>query len=346
MPVRKRLRVGLICGGRSSEHDISLLSARAVAGHLDPHKYAVTPIFITREGAWRMNHKLLRSVWMTLDRLDVVLPILHGPYGEDGTIQGLLEMVGVPYVGAGVLGSAVAMDKEVTKRLWRQAGLPVGPYVPATRESWTAAGPSLAAEIEHRLRYPLFVKPANLGSSVGISKVKRRSQLGAALELALAYDPKVLVEQGLDARELECSVLGNRHPHASAPGEILSGREFYDYAAKYASTGSRTLVPAPVSERVAARVQDLAVAAFQACECQGLARVDFFLEKRTGKLYLNEMNTMPGFTAISMYPKLWEAEGLPLSALLDLMIALALERAGERKGLGQPKGQKRAAIKL
>lgn len=347
MPARPRkLRVGLICGGRSGEHDVSLVSARAVAANLDRHKYQVTSLLITRQGEWRMSGKKLRSVWMTLGRFDVVLPILHGPYGEDGTIQGLLEMGGVPYAGAGVLGSAVAMDKELTKRVWLQAGLPVGPYVRVDKQVWQRTPRNITADIEKHLRYPLFVKPANMGSSVGISKVKRRSELSAAIELAAAYDTKLVVEQGLDARELECSVLGNHEPEASAPGEVLPGREFYDYAAKYADAGSRTLIPAPLPARLARRVSELAVAAFRAVECQGLARVDFFLERRTGRIYLNEINTMPGFTSISMYPKLWETAGLPFPKLLDRLIALALERANERRALGHPKGEKRVAISV
>lgn len=347
MPARSRkLHVGLICGGRSGEHDVSLVSARAVAANLDRRRYAVTPILITRQGEWRMNGKKLRSVWMALGRFDVVLPILHGPYGEDGTIQGLLEMAGVAYAGTGVLGSAVAMDKELTKRVWLQAGLPVGPYVRVDKHVWQDTPGNITAVIEKHLRYPLFVKPANMGSSVGISKIKRRSQLRAAIELAAAYDTKLVVEQGLDARELECSVLGNYEPRASAPGEVLPGREFYDYAAKYADAGSRTLIPAPLPAPVARRVSALAVAAFQAVECQGLARVDFFLERRSGRIYLNEINTMPGFTSISMYPKLWEAAGLPFPQLLDRIIMLALERARERRALGHPRRQKRVAINV
>ncbi|MGH9466421.1 MAG: D-alanine--D-alanine ligase family protein [Terriglobales bacterium] len=346
MAASPRLRVGLLCGGRSGEHEVSLVSARAVAAHLDARKYLVTPILIRRDGEWRLRGRPLRNLWTTLAGLDVVLPILHGPYGEDGTVQGLLEMAGVPYVGAGVLGSAVAMDKEVSKRLFRQAGLPVGPYLRVDRDGWLAQPAVTVAAIERQLRYPLFVKPANLGSSVGISKVKRRQQLGPALELAAAYDTKLVVEQGLEARELECSVLGNADPQASAPGEIVSGREFYDYAAKYAGTGSCTLIPARLPARLATRVRQLAVAAFRVCECQGLARVDFFLDKRAGKLFLNEINTMPGFTSISMYPKLWEASGLPFPALLDRMIELALERAATRRALGHPAAVKRVAIKV
>ncbi|MGH9486449.1 MAG: D-alanine--D-alanine ligase family protein [Terriglobales bacterium] len=342
----KKLRVGLIAGGRSGEHEVSLVSARAVAAHLDRSIYKLFPILITRQGEWRMGGKKLRSVWMTLDRLDVVLPILHGPYGEDGTVQGLLEMVGVPYVGAGVLGSAVAMDKEVTKRLWLQAGLPVGPYLRVESEAWRRSPGATIIAIERQLRYPLFVKPANLGSSVGISKVKQHRELRPALSLAASYDTKLVVEQGLDARELECAVLGNREPQASVPGEVLPGREFYDYTAKYADAGSRTLVPAPVPARVAARVRALALRAFAACECQGLARVDFFLERRTGKLYLNELNTMPGLTSISLYPKLWEAAGLTFPGLLDRLIALARERAAERRALDHPAAEKHVAIGL
>lgn len=237
------MRVGVLLGGRSGEHEVSLVSAKAVIAALDRKKYQVTPILITKSGGWRTGGKPLRSVWMTLDRLDVVLPILHGPYGEDGTVQGLLEMVGVPYAGAGVLGSAVAMDKEVAKRLFLQAGLPIVAYRSLERRRIETSPVVVVAEVEQHLRYPVFVKPANLGSSVGISKVHARGELAPALALAAGYDTKVLVEQGVDARELECGVLGDSAagatPEASVVGEVVSGREFYDYAAKYKDTGSR-----------------------------------------------------------------------------------------------------------
>ncbi|MGH9482829.1 MAG: D-alanine--D-alanine ligase family protein, partial [Terriglobales bacterium] len=239
-----KTRVGVLFGGRSGEHEVSRVSARAVMAALDRKKYHVTPILITRTGDWRLQGKPLRSVWMTLDRLDVVLPILHGPYGEDGTVQGLLEMVGVPYAGAGVLGSALAMDKEVAKRLFLQAGLPIVPYLSLERRRLESDPAAVAAEVERHLRYPVFVKPANMGSSVGISKVRRRAELAPALELAASYDAKLLVEQGVEARELECGVLGNDEPIASIVGEVVSSNEFYDYRAKYVDNASRLFLPA------------------------------------------------------------------------------------------------------
>ena len=348
-----KLRVGVIFGGRSGEHDVSLVSAAAVMAGLDRSKYDVVPIGITRAGQWRLGadgeapaQVLSRGRRLLLPpepqlaaaarssggkpqpaRLDVVLPILHGPFGEDGTVQGLLELAGLPYAGSGVLGSAVAMDKDVMKRLFLQAGLPVGPYRSVRRAEWERRPAAVIALLEKHLRYPMFVKPANLGSSVGISKAHGRAELGPALDVAADYDAKLVVEQGIEARELECSVLGNDSPEASVPGEIVPGREFYDYEAKYGDLGSQALIPAPVGERVSRRVQRLAVQAFAAAECRGLARVDFFLEKKTGQLYVNEINSMPGFTPISMYPKLWAASGLPFPALLDRLIALALEWA-------------------
>lgn len=319
-------------GGRSGEHEVSLVSGRAVAAALDRRKYSVSEMVITREGRWTLGGKPLRSVWMTLDRLDVVLPILHGPYGEDGTIQGMLEMVGVAYAGAGVLGSAAGMDKDVMKRLFRAAGLPVVASVVVARRHWQASPGVVVAEVEKALRYPVFVKPANLGSSVGISKVHRRRELAAAMGLAGRYDAKIMVEQGVAARELECAVLGNEDPQASVVGEVIAANEFYDYEAKYADVGSRTMVPAKIEARVARRVRELAIRAFQATEGAGLARVDFFLEKGSGKLYVNEINTMPGFTPISMYPKLWAAAGMDFPALLDRLIALGRERWEQKRG--------------
>jgi D-alanine-D-alanine ligase len=319
----KKLRVGVIFGGRSGEHEVSLVSGRAVMANLDRRKYQVTPILISRDGQWTPD-------WTALRRLDVVFPVLHGPYGEDGTIQGLLEMLGLPYVGSGVLGSAAAMDKDIAKRLFVSAGLPVAPYLSLEQSEWTRSPAKTATRIQKALRYPVFVKPANMGSSVGISKVRERTGLAAALREAFRFDDKLVIEQGLDAREIECAVLGNRDPQAAAPGEVIPGREFYDYAAKYADAGSRTLVPAPIPAPVARKVRELAVRAYQACGCEGLARVDFFLERRTGQLYLNEINTMPGFTSISMYPMMWAAGGLRFPALLDRLIGLALERARRR----------------
>ncbi len=304
-------------GGASGEHEVSLVSGRAVEAALDRKKYDVTPIVISKHGKWEAP--LTR-------RYDVVLPILHGPRGEDGTVQGLLELAGIPYVGAGVVGSAVSMDKDVMKRLFRAAGLPVVPHLCVRRKQWKAGPESVQKLIEESLDYPVFVKPANLGSSVGISKVRGRGELNAAMELAAQYDPKIVIEQGVNARELECAVLGNDAPKASVVGEVVAAKEFYDYEAKYADVGSRTIVPAKLEFAVTERVRGLALAAFRACEGRGLARVDFFLHRATGAIYVNEINTMPGFTPISMYPKLWEASGVPFPALLDRLIALALER--------------------
>ena len=326
MTRKRRLRLAVLMGGRSGEHEVSLVSANAVIAGLDAAKYSVTPILIPRSGAWRTAGKPLANPWAALARFDLVLPILHGTYGEDGTVQGLLEMIGVPYVGAGVLGSAAAMDKDVMKRLFLQAGLPT-PRFRALRRG--GAWPERA--LEREFGYPMFVKPANLGSSVGISKVHRRRELRPALEFAARYDAKLIVEEGVDARELECAVLGNQQPEASIAGEVIAGKEFYDYEAKYHDAGSRTLIPAPVPAKTMAAVRALALRAFAACECEGLARVDFFLERATGRLLLNEINTMPGFTPISMYPKMWEASGLPFPRLLDRLIALGLERARARR---------------
>lgn len=328
-----KLRVGVIFGGKSGEHEVSLVSAKAVLENLDRRRYTVTPILIPRRGLWRIKDKPLRSIWMTLDRLDVVFPVLHGPYGEDGTIQGLLELIGVPYVGAGVLGSAAAMDKDVMKRLFQQAGLPQVNYLCVRGREWRNGPGAVAAAVEAKLRYPVFVKPANLGSSVGISKVHARAELAPAMDLAAGYDEKIVIEQGVEARELECSVLGNDEPEASVLGEVIPGREFYDYAAKYEDAGSRTLMPAPIPEATAAEARRLAVRAFQAAECRGMARVDFFLEKGSNRLLLNEINTIPGFTPISMYPKLWEASGLPFPKLLDRLLELAMEHGAARKRL-------------
>jgi len=328
-----KLRVGVLLGGQSGEHEVSLVSGRAVLAALDRKKYQVTPILIGRDGRWRIGNResTLEPVPARRPPFDVILPILHGPFGEDGTIQGLLELAGIPYAGAGVLGSAVAMDKDVMKRLFQQAGLPIVPYCRVGRAAWERTPRRVVAELERCLRYPLFVKPANLGSSVGISKVHRRAELGPALTLAARYDAKLVVEQGVEARELECAVLGNAMPEASVVGEVVAGREFYDYQAKYADAGSRTLVPARIPARVARQARQMALAAFAATECEGLARVDFFLEESTGKLLVNEINSMPGFTPISMFPMLWAASGLPFPALVDRIVALALERAQERR---------------
>jgi len=267
--------------------------------------------------------------------VDVIFPVLHGTFGEDGTIQGLLELAGIPYVGAGVLGSAVGMDKDVMKRLFAAAGLPIVKHVSVLRSEWEDAPKKVQKQIESKLKYPVFVKPANLGSSVGISKAHNGRELGPAMDLAASYDRKLVIEQGVGgkkkkAREIECSVLGNDNPEASLPGEIVPIKEFYDYAAKYLDEGSELVIPAKVSKTLTKLVQQLAIDAFKAVDCAGLARVDFLLDPQSKKLYLNEINTMPGFTAISMYPKLWAASGVEYPKLIDRLIELALERHAEK----------------
>jgi D-alanine-D-alanine ligase len=348
MSQRGKTRVGVIFGGRSGEHEVSLRSAESIIRSLDPSKYEVVPIAITHEGRWLGSQGAMamlsagEAIQAALTRgepmailpeprqnglVDVFFPIVHGTYGEDGTIQGLLELAGVPYVGAGVLGSAVGMDKDVMKRLLREAELPVGDFWVTRARDIDAFVRKFSAE----LPYPVFVKPANLGSSVGITKAHNASELPAALAVAAEFDRKILVEKGIDAREIEISVLGNEDPKASIPGEIIPARDFYDYQAKYVSDDSRLLIPAPLSEEQVRQAQALAVRTFQALECSGLGRVDLFLEKPTGKFFVNEINTLPGFTSISMYPKLWEASGLSYADLLDRLIALAIERHAEKK---------------
>ena len=289
-----KMRVGVVRGGRSGEHEVSLRSAESILKAIDRNKYDVVPITISHEGKWEPF-----SISPEPDAkcpVDVVFPIVHGPYGEDGTIQGLFEMANVPYVGAGVLGSAVGMDKDVMKRLLRDAGLPIVDY-------WSVLKSQLHAFLEreiNNLPYPVFVKPANMGSSVGITKARAAEELPNALQIASEYDRKIVVEKGVDAREIEMSILGNDDPIASVPGEIIPSREFYDYKAKYVDDDSRLLIPAPLSDSQVKEAQRMGIAAFKALECAGLARVDLFLEKSTGKFYVNEINTLPGFTSISM----------------------------------------------
>jgi D-alanine-D-alanine ligase len=318
MPLR-RLKVAVLCGGRSGEHEISLRSAESIMAGLDRAKYEVQRIFISPEGRWEPGP--ISPQPGANPGIDVVFPVLHGTFGEDGTVQGLLELADLPYVGAGVLASAVSMDKEITKRLLAERGLPVVEYVTVTRER----------NDNFNLPFPLFVKPANLGSSVGISKVKNCAELEAALKLARQYDRKILVERGIAGRELECSVLGSEQPVAAIPCEIIPSREFYDYEDKYLLDAAKLLVPAPLTPEQTAEIQKLAVEAYQAVDCEGMARVDFLLEASTGKLYINEINTIPGFTSISMYPKMWERAGVPFAELLDRLIDLALERHRTRQ---------------
>ncbi|MCZ7544453.1 MAG: D-alanine--D-alanine ligase [Anaerolineae bacterium] len=358
------MRVGVIFGGRSGEHEVSLRSAASVMRALDPEKYEVLPIGVTKAGRWISGANALKALeagvadstrpvtllgepmdraLMVIDessealtlheatQLDVVFPVLHGPFGEDGTVQGLLELAGVPYVGAGVVGSAVGMDKAVFKSVMLAHGLPILPYMLVTRRQWEADREGVLREAEMGLRYPMFVKPANLGSSVGVTKAKDRAQLAAGLDEAARYDRRLLVEQGIDAREIEVSVLGNEEISASVPGEIVPADEFYSYRAKYIDERSQLLIPAPLSDDLTETIQQIAVAAFRAIDGAGMGRVDFLLERETGAPYLNEVNTIPGFTSISMYPKLWEASGVPYPALLDRLIALALERHEDRQ---------------
>jgi D-alanine-D-alanine ligase len=390
----KKLRVGILFGGRSGEHEVSLLSAASVFNAIDKEKYEVVPIGITKEGRWvtaadaerllqgkvedhkhlragdpaatpgaavlakgesvvvppepqrhgsitpfetdKSSHALTRRAADRAIDVDVIFPVLHGTFGEDGTIQGLLELADMPYVGAGVLGSAAGMDKDVMKALFRAAGLPIVKHVTFLRSEWEANRKKVEKFVESKLKYPVFVKPANLGSSVGISKAHNRKQLGPAIEDAAKFDRKIVIEQGVGgrkqkAREIECSVLGNDQPQASLPGEIVPSTEFYDYNAKYLDEGSQLIIPAKLSKAETKEVQRLAIGAFKAVDCAGLARVDFLMEPKMRKIYLNEINTMPGFTAISMYPKLWAASGVSYSDLIERLIQFGLERHGEKQ---------------
>ncbi len=358
-----KMRVGVIFGGRSAEHEVSLNSARSIMSVIDPNRYEVVPIGITKEGRWlalgdplkalqeateeatapvailadpshrglvRVNGSERIALPSLAQGLDVVFPVLHGPYGEDGTIQGLLELADVPYVGAGVLASALGMDKVLMKSVFTQRGLPIADYVVVQRRDWVQAPDLVVKEVEERLGYPCFVKPANLGSSVGISKAHNRDELGPALDLAVPYDRKIVIEEFVDCRELECSVLGNDDPLASVVGEIVPCNEFYDYKAKYVDNKSELVIPAQIPDHIAQEVRRTAVAAFRAIDCLGMARVDFFLGRGDEKVYLNEINTIPGFTSISMYPKLWEASGLGYGQLVNRLLDLALEKHAEK----------------
>jgi D-alanine-D-alanine ligase len=390
----KKIRVGILFGGRSGEHEISLLSAASVFNAIDKNKYEVVPIGITKEGRWvtaadaeRLlqgkfeDHKHLRAgdpeatpgaavlakgeavvvppepqkhgsltpfetdasshalTRRATDRaidVDVIFPVLHGTFGEDGTIQGLLELADMAYVGAGVLGSAAGMDKDIMKSLFRAAGLPIVKHVTLLRSQWQTNAKKVQKFVESKLKYPVFVKPANLGSSVGISKAHDRKHLGPAIEEAAKFDRKIVIEQGVGgrkqkAREIECSVLGNDNPEASLPGEIVPSTEFYDYNAKYLDEGAQLIIPAKLTKSETKEVQRLAIAAFKAVDGSGLSRVDFLMEPKSRKIYLNEINTMPGFTAISMYPKLWAASGVSYSDLIGRLIQLGLDRHEEKK---------------
>jgi D-alanine-D-alanine ligase len=357
-----KLKVGVLFGGRSAEHEVSLVSATSVINALDKNKYEVIPIGITPQGKWLSSFEALnllktgravdhlpekillpdpnrKSLVSLTDgseagSLDIIFPVLHGTFGEDGTVQGLLELADMPYVGAGVLGSAAGMDKVVAKQLFRQVGLPVTPDVWFLRKDYEKHRKEIIGKVEKRLGYPCFVKPANLGSSVGITKAKDRKELQEAIETASRYDRKVLVEKSVErAREIEVSVLGNDDPIASVPGEIMPSNEFYDYDAKYVDGKSTSIIPAKLPRNVVKKIQDIAIRAFKAIDCAGMARVDFLFTRQRQKIFLNEINTIPGFTSISMYPKLWEASGIPYPALLDRLIELALERHTEKSRL-------------
>src|SRR6202790_1757588 len=389
----QKLRVGILFGGRSGEHEVSLLLAASVLNAIDKEKYEVVPIGITKDGRWltaehaenllqgklmleprhlragdpdttpsaavlarggavvvppepthrqsglvpfQSDAAMLRRASDRAINVDVIFPVLHGTFGEDGTIQGLLELADIPYVGAGVLGSAAGMDKDIMKSLFLAAGIPIVKHITILRRAWQNDSKQVQKRVESKLIYPVFVKPANLGSSGGISKAHNRKELGPAIEEAARFDRKIVIEQGVGgkkekAREIECSVLGNDEPAASVPGEIVPGKEFYDYTAKYVDEGSLLIIPAKLTKAQTKRVQDLAIAAFKAVDCSGLARVDFLMDPKRGKIFLNEINTMPGFTAISMYPKLWAASGLAYADLIDRLIRLGIERHEDKK---------------
>ncbi|NGM85514.1 D-alanine--D-alanine ligase [Paenibacillus sp. 7124] len=354
-----KLTVGLAYGGKSGEHEVSLQTAFAVMNAFDYDKYEILPFYISKQGLWKIGEKLqapfsrleqlklegesadtgkaLNAVFSGLDggerAVDVMFPLLHGTNGEDGTIQGLFEMANIPYIGAGVLASAAGMDKVIMKKLFAEAGLEQCKYCYFHASTWKRKSHDLIIEVEDKLGYPVFVKPANLGSSVGISKAVGKESLIKAVETAFRYDTKVIIEEFVEARELEVSVLGNDEPEASVPGEIVSSGEYYDYAAKYIDGKSQMLIPAPVDPETADRLRELAIAAFRAIEGSGITRADFFVRKSDGRILINEVNTMPGFTPFSMYPLLWRETGVTYQALLDRMIALALERYNLKQGL-------------
>lgn len=367
---KKKIRVAVIFGGRSAEHEVSLESARNVMAALDPDRYEALPIGISKTGRWLIGPDAMPQLQAAADAgalspsyldaaqpavalgpseghalveitpggtataeqtIDVFFPVLHGPFGEDGTVQGMLELADVPYVGAGVLGSALGMDKGAMKDIFVAKGLPVAPYIVVRRSDWREDPNAVLEALQSTgLSYPLFVKPANMGSSVGVSKVHEAGELSASIEFAAQYDRRIIVEQGIDAQEVECAVLGNDEPEASVVGEVVPGNEFYDYNAKYIDDNSALIIPAKIDDDTAEQIQDIAVQAFQAIDCAGMARVDFFIERGSGTVYLNEINTIPGFTRISMYPKLWEASGLSYTELVERLIELAIERHGDR----------------
>ncbi|MCL5411632.1 MAG: D-alanine--D-alanine ligase [Patescibacteria group bacterium] len=345
----EKLKIALIFGGRSGEHEVSIMSASSLEKAIDREKYTVLPIYIQKSGKWmkgetieellagkglpvlispnqKEDTKLTDFFLFSRSNVDAVFPLLHGPYGEDGTIQGLLEMIALPYVGADVLGSALGMDKAVMKGSFADAGLKTVPNLAFLRKGWEKDPLSIVLEIEKKLKFPVFVKPANLGSSVGVTKVHANDELKEAINLACRYDRKFLVEQGINCREIKVSVLGNDRPRASVCGEVILLREFYDYEAKYKPGGSKLVIPADLPEDISNKIRSMALMAYKAIDCGGMGRVDFLLEKETNEIYINEINTIPGFTEMSMYPKLWQVEGMSYKELIDKLIELALER--------------------
>jgi len=359
----KKIKVGVLFGGRSAEHEVSIVSARSVMKALDKKKYQVIPIGITKQGQWVVRNKVvgllesgtkippqlvqtlpadpttkslvnLKSYPKTSTKIDVIFPVLHGTYGEDGTVQGLLELAGIPYVGAGVLGSAVGMDKIVQKMIFNANKLPTPSCIHFTGHDWQYAKSKVVQDCKKILKYPVFVKPANLGSSVGISKAHNQLELINAINLALKYDRRIIVEKSIErALEIECAVLGNDNSKASIAGQIIASNEFYDYDAKYVDGKSQVIIPAPLPKIVMTKVQELAVKAFKVLDLAGMARVDFLVQKNPWRVYINEVNTIPGFTSISMYPKLWRASGVTYSRLLDILIKLAIQRHKEKNRL-------------
>jgi D-alanine-D-alanine ligase len=367
-PPKPKLKIGVLYGGRSGEHDVSLCSAASVVAALDKSKYDVVAIGIDRDGRWYVQDqpeivvdkafgKIMslkkRGLWLVnhfeqknklyiynLETsgekvfVDVVFPVLHGTYGEDGTLQGLLELAMVPYVGVDVAGSAVGMDKDIAKRLLKEAGIPVVPWITVGKHDWLEHPKNILSHALNQLSLPLFVKPLCTGSSVGIKKVKVKKELADAIDYAFQFDTRIMIETGIDCREIECAVLGNERPQASVPGEILPQHEFYSYEAKYLDPeGARMNIPAKLPAKLSAAIRQCAVAGFKALNCNSMARVDFFLDKKTNQFYLNEINTLPGFTSISMYPKLWAATGIQYSELLDHLVALALTRHREKSAI-------------
>ena len=356
----KKIRVGIIFGGKSGEHEVSFCSASSIIKAIDKDKYTVVPIGITKEGRWispqdsvlalqsgkikgkstvilvnnpsgkalvRIDNNQRLDKSSALERLDVIFPVLHGPYGEDGTVQGLLELSDIPYVGAGVTASAISMDKDLMKTIFKQRDLPILKWMTIKRKEWQKDKEEILSLIQDDFEYPLFVKPTNLGSSVGITKVHKKEELEKAIDLASSYDRKILIEEGLEeAREIECSVLGNDEPQTSVVGEVKPAGEFYDYDSKYIDKETQLIVPADLPDGVSRKVQEIALRAFKAVDAAGMARVDFFVSKKENKIYLSEINTIPGFTSVSMYPRLWEASSIPYSELIDRLIQLALER--------------------